>query len=182
MNMFLFFMLISSLSFLTYIYRYYLFISYCELYDYYINFNKKSITTQKDKCFIFNHNEHSLREITKAQYFYNENNENNDYLTIMEQKDHYIIYPNDMLEVSASPFIICEVTFNNTHYDITKYLKLFYNKNNVILTRPFITYIFYIFFNIKIVNADYYTIKYIDKDTNEKIINSENINIYKYTI
>ena len=172
---------ISSISYITYIYRITLFLYYCQLCHYFdIYNNKPTVTIQKNKCFTFNHINHSIIEMSNKQYLQNDNN--NNFLTIMEKNEHYIIFPNNSFETTQSPFIICEIILNNKHYDITTFLKLFYIKNNVILTRPFIIYIFYAFLNTKILVDDTYTIKYIDRDTNAQIINSDTINIYEYTI
>ena len=177
--MYCLFLFMTSLTFITYIYRFKLFLLCCHVSE--LFYDNKKISIQKDECFIFNHTDHSLVDISKKQYINNYTNDNN-YLTIMEKNKHYVIYPNQLFENTTTPFIICEIVLNNKHYDITKYIKLFYVKNNIILTRPFIIYIFYKYYNIKILNVDTYTIKYIDNNLDIKTINSDNINIYKYTI
>mgnify|MGYP005645205353 CR=1 FL=1 len=178
--MYFYLMFLSVLSYLTYVYRINIFLYYCELSEYYDLYNNKQKNTiQKNKCFRFNHNNHSTIEICSKQYF---EKDINDFLTIMEINERYIIYPNKSIEPTQSPFIICEVILNNKHYDITNILKLFYIKNNIILTRPFIIYIFYNYLNTKIQADDTYAIKYINTDINAQIINSDTINIYEYTI
>ncbi len=178
MSYFLIYMFLTLTTYVMYIYRFKIFLCYCDLCEYYSKHNNKSITTQKNKCFIFNHIEHSLVNISKKQYL---NNNNNDFLTIMEKNGHYTIFPNKTDKITQSPFIICEVIFKDKHYDITNLLKLFYIKNNIILTRPFISYIFYKFFDIHITINDNYSIKYIDINANIKIIDTD-ITIYSYTI
>ena len=102
-------------------------------------------------------------------------------IIIMNKNNNYIIYPNKCVNKVGNKFIICEIIFKNTSYDITNFIKQFYVINNTILTRPFIAYIFYKFLNIHITQDDSYVIKYIDTNIIKTTI-SVLANNYKYII
>lgn len=172
------------IAYTVYLYRFTLFLYYCKLcyfFDIYgdNNDNNTKITHfQNVKCISFNYNTFCTTELSCNAY---KNNTIKDALIIMKTHENYMIYPNLTFDIAPAPFIICEIVLDNKHFDITKHLKLFYVKNNVILTRPFITYIFHTFFDIHIYVYDNYSIKYIDNNANVKIIDND-INIYNYTI
>lgn len=193
MNLFLFFLFL----YICYLYRYSLFIYYCELCCYFESDNSTNSLKQleNDTCILFDCKNFTKNE-KSLEYYDNYSDEdkdnivlltkNNYYITtnilILTKNNYYMIFPNNNFEIVDSPFIICEITYNNKTYDITNYLKYFCLKNNVILTRPFITYIFYEYLNMKIHSDETYTISYIDTNTDKITINDEDINIYKYTI
>lgn len=164
----------------VYLYRFTLFLYYCKLCNFFDIYgdNNKITHFQNENCISFNYNTLCTTELSCNAY---KNNSITDELIIMKKDDYYMIYPNLTFNIVTQPFIICEIVLDNKHFDITKYLKLFYVKNNVILTRPFITYIFHNFLDIHISVNDNYSIKYIDNNANVKIIDTD-LNIYNYTI
>ena len=163
----------------VYLYRFTIFLYYCKLCDYFdiYNDNNKITNFLNVKCISFNYNTFCTTELSYNEY----KNNIKDELVIMKKDDYYMIYPNLTCNIAPAPFIICEIILNNKHYDITKYLRVFYLKNNVILTRPFITYIFHNFLDIQISVNEKYSIKYIDNNANVSKIDIDT-NIYNYTI
>ena len=165
----------------SYIYRYKLFIYYCKLCDYfniYENVHTQITHMQNETCISFDYKTLCTKELSQDLYY---KNGITDKLLILKKKDYYIIHPNLVFEIVPTPFIICEVVIDDKSFDITEYLKPFYIKNNIILTRPFIIYLLYTFLDIQLSIDDNYSIKYIDTNANIKIIDTD-INIYQYTI
>jgi hypothetical protein len=168
--------------YIVYLYRYTLFLYYCTLCNYFDVYNNTATLhlAIEHSCISFNYITFCISEESNNKYT-NKTIDCTDKLVLMKKNNSCMIYPNTCFVLAPNPFIICEVVLGDTHFDITEHLKLFYVKDNTILNRPFITYIFYTFFRIHISMNDNYYIKYIDTNANIKIIDTD-INIYKYTI
>ena len=171
-------------TYIVYLYRYTIFLYYCTVCDYFDIYNNNTITHIQNEneysCISFNCTTFCISEESYDKYI-NNTIDFTDKLILIKKNNKYMIYPNLNFEIAPTPFIICEVILDDKIFDITEHLKLFYLKNNTILNRPFLTYIFYNFFDIHISINDKYSITYIDTNANIKNIDTD-LNIYNYTI
>ena len=144
--------------FIMYYYRYNIFYLYCKVFLY---FDKKPITHISNENILFNYKDCTIIDNNTF------NKDNDDIknlfkINYLKKSNCYQIHPNISTEQSDKQFIFCEIIYNKKNYDITKYINYFLIKNNIILDRPFVTYILFKYFNTNILITEKYVVNYIN--------------------